>query len=309
MWPATPICWRLQGSWDLYIKALKQYKEREGDCLVPCRYVEMVDGVKVSLGNWCNNIRNAKREKGSLQLTIEMIAQLEKLDFIWDFEKTFDKFYRMALVYKEKYGYTNIKVNDCIDGYLIGEAYNTIYKQYKDNKLKDYQIEQLKSIGIDITINRYENNFKNRIQLARKAVNEGVVINNSNRCYMGTNFYTWITKTVRKKYLSNELTTDEIYVIERLINKPIYRMFNNDGKNDGKFIKVIDIIRNCTIGIYCSQKNVIKVIREKFNLNINKKDIYIRIYEKTTFPYKGRFMFYYATDEETKKYLEDSKIS
>ena len=33
---------RLSGSWDLYIKALKQYKEREGDCLVPTRHVETV---------------------------------------------------------------------------------------------------------------------------------------------------------------------------------------------------------------------------------------------------------------------------
>ena len=36
---------RLEGSWDLYIKALKQYKERVGDCDVPTGHVEIVDGV------------------------------------------------------------------------------------------------------------------------------------------------------------------------------------------------------------------------------------------------------------------------
>lgn len=34
-----------------------------------------------------------------------------------------------------------------------------------------------------------------------------------------------------------------------------------------------------------------------------------RLSRKTNLPYKGRFMFYYATDEEVKKYLEDSKVS
>lgn len=32
-------------------------------------------------------------------------------------------------------------------------------------------------------------------------------------------------------------------------------------------------------------------------------------YYKTTAPYKGRFMFYYATDEEVKKYFEDNKVN
>lgn len=33
-----------------------------------------------------------------------------------------------------------------------------------------------------------------------------------------------------------------------------------------------------------------------------------RLTGKVTTPYKGRFMFYYATDEEVKKYLEESKV-
>ena len=43
---------RLECSWDLYIKALKQYKERKGDCDVPSKHIEIVDGVKLALGNW-----------------------------------------------------------------------------------------------------------------------------------------------------------------------------------------------------------------------------------------------------------------
>lgn len=44
---------RLSGSWDLYIKALKQYKEREGDCLVPHRHIETLENERsVNLGAW-----------------------------------------------------------------------------------------------------------------------------------------------------------------------------------------------------------------------------------------------------------------
>ena len=38
---------RLEGNWDLYIKALKQYKEREGDCLVPVGHAEIVGVVVI----------------------------------------------------------------------------------------------------------------------------------------------------------------------------------------------------------------------------------------------------------------------
>lgn len=75
---------RLEGSWDLYFKALKQYKEREGDCLVSGDHVEIVDGVGVKLGRWVNNIRNTKNGKQRCTLTVEKIHQLDEMGFIWD---------------------------------------------------------------------------------------------------------------------------------------------------------------------------------------------------------------------------------
>lgn len=77
---------RLEGSWDLYIKALKQYKEREGDCLVFNNHIEIVDGIEVKLGYWCNNVRRAKNGKGNrlINLTRERIGQLDSLNFCWE---------------------------------------------------------------------------------------------------------------------------------------------------------------------------------------------------------------------------------
>jgi Helicase associated domain. len=79
----------LESNWDLYIKALKQYKEREGDCLVPQKHIEILDsGITTSLGNWVQRIRSRKKGKGRILLTSERIKQLEQLDFVWDEKKT-----------------------------------------------------------------------------------------------------------------------------------------------------------------------------------------------------------------------------
>lgn len=76
---------RLEGSWDLYIKALKQYKEREGDCFVLNNHIEIVDGIEVKLGYWCQNVCRAKNGNGNrlIKLTRERIEQLDSLNFCW----------------------------------------------------------------------------------------------------------------------------------------------------------------------------------------------------------------------------------
>lgn len=77
---------RLVGSWDLYIKALKQYKEREGDCDVIYNHIETVDGVEIKLGYWCQNVCRARTRKGNylINLTPEKIKQLDSLNFCWE---------------------------------------------------------------------------------------------------------------------------------------------------------------------------------------------------------------------------------
>ena len=76
---------RREGSWDLYIKALKQYKEREGDCFVLNNHIEIVDGIEVKLGYWCQNVCRAKNGNGNrlIKLTRERIEQLDSLNFCW----------------------------------------------------------------------------------------------------------------------------------------------------------------------------------------------------------------------------------
>ena len=66
---------------------------------------------------------------------------------------------------------------------------------------------------------------------------------------------------------------------------------------------MFDVIEKREIGIYNSQKE----LADSTNLSRSAINLYLK--GKITTPYKGRFMFYYATDEEVKKYLEGSKVS
>ena len=78
----------LQYNSDNNMKALEQYKEREGDCLVPGNHVEVVNGINVNLGIWCKDIRSAKNEKSRRKkITKEMENKLDQLGFVWNVHK------------------------------------------------------------------------------------------------------------------------------------------------------------------------------------------------------------------------------
>lgn len=366
---------RLTGSWDLYFKALKQYKEREGDCLVHFKHVEIVDGGKVNLGRWCMNIRTVIKGNRRCLLTREQIKQLEYIGFIKDkikykfeekvkeiakyyneykkfplansedkkikslgiflanekakynnnedyprwkiqiiakhlpefswedsSEKSFNQFIHFAKVYKKENGHVNIKHNDVIEGYKIGIILDGFKQRYKDNSFRDERVKQLQNLGIYFGSN-FQRNFNKKIKLAKQAVDEGICISNKNQFYNNTNLYTWIKYTVKNKFIKDELSNEELEIIERLIRKPLYK-FNN-----GDFIRVVDVANNEEIAICKSQNRAIKLLQEVYDVNISSSAVFDRIIGQVTTPYKGRFMFYYATDEEVKKYLEDNKVN
>ncbi len=55
---------RLKDSWDLYVRALTEFKEKNGSCLVPYKYVHIFkDGTTLKLGIWVVDIRRRKKEK------------------------------------------------------------------------------------------------------------------------------------------------------------------------------------------------------------------------------------------------------
>lgn len=356
---------RLEGSWDLYIKALKQYKERVGDCDVPKKHVEVVDGVGVKLGYWCINIRSVKKEQSNYSLANERLKQLDEIGFIWDVpkyrfennvkavaeyykkygeypsyppkdsdmkqllhfisnekmnihnrdftypewkkeildkylpdfscetrsDKSFNEFVYYAKLYKERYGHLNIQCRDIIDGYNVGRKRGTLSccKALSENQKKE-----LEDLGIYLG-NKLEKQFDDKMELSKQAVKDGVIIGSLNRKYRSTNLYEWVTTTVKDRYKKGNLSQEEMQVIEKLIGKSLDSLYC--GKSEPIKVKVVDIIENREVGIFESQSETERKMREKYDIKINSSVIRNHLTGKFTTPYENRFMFYRVDDD------------
>lgn len=152
------------------------------------------------------------------------IELIEKFipDFSWDYnnEKMFERFIYYANIYKKRCGHINIKFDDVIDGYNIGTKLNHLNSE----NISMDKIERLNEIGIFIG-NRLQRRFDKKMELAWKAVKEGIVIRKTNPNYRGENLYNWITRTVKVKYQNDELTKEQVTILEKLIDKPLDNLF------------------------------------------------------------------------------------
>lgn len=355
------------------IRALEQYKEREGNCLVPNNHVEVVNGINVSLGNWCQTMRSAKKGKGKTFFTKKVEEQLERLGFIWDVKLTnfvnnvkavanyykkyesfpnkrsenlqekqwgafwsaerhkmskvnypewkmkiinkylpqfsyikndyefFSTFISYAKLFRKQKNHLNIKYNDIINGYTIGKKLKYLRELYNQNKLSKDKIDKLLELGIDLRSGK-EIQYEKKIRIAKDAVDNGFVVTYSNQKYKGMNLYEWIKWNVKNRV--DVLNDNERDIIEKLTGKSLSNIFQYN-----KPILVVDIIENRKIGKYDSQSKAAKDIQKIYGYKISATVIGNCVNNIQKSPYKGRFMFYYATDEEIKKYLEESKVS
>lgn len=211
---------KLQGSWDLYIRALESYKEREGNCDVPGDHVEVVDGVGVTLGNWVKGIRSAKNNIGSYMLTEERERQLNKLDFIWNEPKyRFENNIIAIAKYYEKYGEfpfynsENLEIKNlwnflCREKRMMREE-NTIYPDWKVEIINKYLPDLSYETRNDKLFNEfiyYAKLYKEKyghINIKSREIIDGYKI--------GNNFLSW-----KNKYINNKLSDDRTKKFEEL---------------------------------------------------------------------------------------------
>ena len=276
---------RLKDSWDLYVRALTEFKEKNGSCLVPYKYVHIFkDGTTLKLGIWVVDIRRRKKEKNRYLLSPEKINQLDKLGFVWNVDKSlFNKFFRHALLYKKKYGHVNIKKNDKIDGYDISSAYGNLFEVYKRGKLTKEQINKLKDIGIDIALGRHKRQYQTKMDLARQAVNEGVIITKNNKNFKGCNLHCFYIEN------KNKFTEEELEIMKRLM------------PNINKCTKKVAIIniKNGDVYTYTSITEAAKSLYNDFHMTKNEKSgkyiIGNRLSGRIKNPiYNDQFRFEYA---------------
>jgi hypothetical protein len=125
--------------WEQGFQALANYKQENGDCLVPITYIAD-DGFK--LGKWVSRRREEKAKS-----TPERIQRLDGLGFVWDvLTAQWEQGFESLSNYKRKNG-------DCLvpqkyitaDGFVLGTWVAT--QRYTKDKLTPERIQHLDELG------------------------------------------------------------------------------------------------------------------------------------------------------------------
>lgn len=280
---------RLTSSWELYIKALKQYKEREGNCLVPGKYVEvMEDGTKVNLGYWVARIRFTKEND---LLTNEKITKLNNLGFCWNQKKEpFFTFIKYLMDYKECNHHCDIKNNESFNGYPIGKKFSNYVYKYKHSMLDKADCMMLENV-LGTVKDRYEITHEKNCKLAEECISESNIISKKNRNYKNIDLYEWVTGTLRRRYEIGKLTQLEQDMVHSLVGYGIEEI----GKRIRKpvSVKVIQKSNHQLIGIYQTIKETTRVIDNDLGIKISESIIGRSLRGKRKNEYSG-LIFQYA---------------
>lgn len=197
-------------------------------------------------------------------------------------------------IYKKRYGHVdNIKKNDIIDGYKIGQKKRDLKKYCKS--LSNDQIKELENLGLYLG-DEIKRRFDNLLELSREVIDEGVIISHKNPKYKNENLYDWVCRTVKRRYKKGELSLAEIQIIEKMIGKSLDNFYYKKSKPIK--VRAFDLIKNKEIGIFESKSETVRMLREKYNFKTCCAVITNRLTGKITTPYKGRFMFYRVDENE-----------
>lgn len=283
--------WKVKNNFEDFIKNVCEFYTKFGRYPIATSY----DLMEAKLGRKLTEEKVYMRKKDYPYWKIEIINKyLSNFSCETQSDKSFNEFISYVKLYKERYGHLDIKDKDVIDEYHIGQKMSHI----KKSKLDKDKIRQLKKIGIDLK-NKHKKWFDYKMEICKQAVDNGVIISYSNPNYKNINLYNWISNTFKSKYINNDLSSEEIKIVEELVGKSLNKLYNGVKSNNKPIcVKAIDTLYNRTIGVFNSQSEASRIIREKYNNKIGITCISNRLTGKTTTPYKGRFMFYYADENE-----------
>jgi len=143
----------LKDQWNSNFDLLRQYKEGNGDCLVPQSYVIN----DIALGVWVGQQRQDYRtlqEGKSSPMTQERINKLETLGFVWNaLEAQWNSNFELLHLYKKDYGDCLVPHRYVIDGVALGkwvdkqrQDYRTL-QEGKSSLMTQERIKKLSGVG------------------------------------------------------------------------------------------------------------------------------------------------------------------
>lgn len=143
---------KLNNSWEYRYEQLKEYHEKNGNCMV--KHHE-----NKQLRNWVGTQRGIYN-KGLLEQ--ERINQLNELDFEWGPDEQWLLRFKDLLKYKEENGTANIPKRYQVNNFHLGNWCVRMRKLYREGKLLEEQINLLEGIDFswDLRSHKWDEMFK-----------------------------------------------------------------------------------------------------------------------------------------------------
>lgn len=258
-----------------------------------------------NLGYFISAERTKKRkaDKGEIvypKWKLEIIDK-EIQNFCWNpLEESFNTFLYFLHKYRKETGKNYVEKNFLFEGYELGKQFGILKQSYNKGNLPEFKKDKIVKLGFTFEKNkniRYKENWK----ILEECVNDNMVLNSCNKKYKNVDLYSWIKGTVKKHLEEGEILSEKQ---EDLLRK-VFEKWSNQ-------VRVIDLLNKQNY-VYPSMNKASEALCVQFQVTKDVKSalgsIRNHLLGKTMSPYKGRFMFYYATDKEVEKYLKENKVS
>jgi superfamily II DNA or RNA helicase len=193
----------LDSRWEEMIEALKQYKDKHGDCNVPNKYPD-----NTKLANWVRSKRERYRND---TLDKDQISQLEDIGFKWNtLDSTWGLMIEELKEYKCIHGDCNVPYN-WKNNISLARWLRNQRRNYRNHMLKIDQINQLEDIGF--VWDALDSRWEEMIEALKQYKDKHGDCNVPNKYPDNTQLAAWVRKQ-RLNYNEQRLTKDEIERLE-----------------------------------------------------------------------------------------------
>lgn len=134
--------------WDDYFVLAKKYFEKNGNLLIPQKYITD-SGIK--LGHWIHSQRRAYNGTSELTISNEQITKLESIGMVWRVKNRYEweESFLLAQKYYSENGNLLVPFEYTTNsGYHLGTWISEQRCQYKKNNLNSEKIDMLNNIGM-----------------------------------------------------------------------------------------------------------------------------------------------------------------
>ncbi|GMI14727.1 hypothetical protein TrLO_g12523 [Triparma laevis f. longispina] len=133
----------LAAVWEENFQVLTNFKNVEGDCLVPRRF-KTVEGINI--GSWVQSQR-AEKKKG--KLSADRVEKLDKIGFVWDpLGVEWEENFQALTEYKKAEGDCLVPQRfEMVEGAKLGAWVRNLRKAYNNDRLSEDRVAMLEELG------------------------------------------------------------------------------------------------------------------------------------------------------------------